>query len=55
MRWTPAILATLLLLAGCTGKPLVHGLLDSEGTVYRESEQEEFGARTTVKVRTFEF
>jgi hypothetical protein len=40
---------------GCTGKPLVHGLLEPGGTIYRESEREEFGTRTTVKVRSFEF
>jgi len=54
MRW-PFLLMIVLLLAGCTGKPLVHGLLDSDGMVYREAEQEEWGARTTVKVRPFEF
>ena len=36
--------------SGCTGKPLVYG-----GTIYRESEQADFGSRTTVKVRSFEF
>jgi hypothetical protein len=29
--------------------------LVSRGTIYRESEQEGFGSRTTVKVRGFEF
>jgi hypothetical protein len=47
-------LCTLLAL-GCAGKPVVHGWLDSRGTIYRESEQEDFGSRTTLKVRTFEF
>ena len=41
--------------SGCNGKPLVYGLLDSGGTIYRESEQEDFGSRTTVKVRSFDF
>jgi hypothetical protein len=40
---------------GCTGKPLVHGLLEPGGTIYRESEREDFGTRTTLKVRSFEF
>jgi hypothetical protein len=40
---------------GCTGKPLVHGLLEPGGTIYRESEREDLGTRTTVKVRSFEF
>jgi hypothetical protein len=35
---------------GCAGKPVVHGWLDSDGTIYRESEQEDFGSRTTLKV-----
>jgi hypothetical protein len=40
---------------GCAGKPVVHSWLDSRGTIYRESEQEDFGSRTTVKVRGLEF
>jgi hypothetical protein len=38
-----------------TWKPLVYGLLDSDGTIYRESAQEDFGSRTTVKAQSFEF
>jgi hypothetical protein len=41
--------------SGCAGKPVVHGWLDSRGTIYRESEQEDFGSRTRLKVRGFEF
>jgi len=49
------ILWCILACPGCAGKPVVHGWLDSQGTIYRESEQEDFGSRTTVKVRSFEF
>jgi hypothetical protein len=50
-----AILLCMIASSGCAGKPVVQGWLDSRGTIYRESEQEGFGSRTTVKVRGFEF
>ena len=57
MRKISAIATLLCMIAcsGCAGKPVVEGWLDSRGTTYRESEQEDFGSRTTVKVRDFEF
>ena len=59
MRWGSAfsILLWLFTLAclGCAGRPLVHGILDSEGTIYRQSEREDFDSRTTIRVRSFEF
>jgi hypothetical protein len=45
----------LLLLPACAGKPLVRGMMEPGGTIYRESEQEEWGSRTTVKVEGFQF
>lgn len=48
-------LALLLFCHGCTNRPLVRGLLEPGGTIYRESEGEEWGSRTTVKVRGFDF
>ena len=45
-----AILLCMIACSGCAGKPAMQGWLDS-----RESEQEDFGSRTTVKVRGFEF
>jgi hypothetical protein len=41
--------------AGCGGRPQVHALLDSEGRIYRPSEQEDFGSRTAIRMRGFEF
>jgi hypothetical protein len=59
MQWIPAaaIILSLGILAcsGCAGRPIVHGWLDSEGTIYRQSEQEDFGSRTTIRMRGFEF
>lgn len=40
---------------GCTGRPLVQGLFEPGGTIYRESEQEEWGSRSTVKIQGLEF
>jgi hypothetical protein len=34
---------------------VVQGGFDSREIIYRESAQEDFGSRTTVKVRGFEF
>ena len=42
-------------LTGCTGRPLVQGLLEPGGTIYQDAEQEDYGTRGTVKVRSFEF
>ena len=39
---------------GCGGRSLVHGFVDSEGSIYRQSEQEDFDSRTMVRVRGFE-
>jgi hypothetical protein len=57
MRKISAIATLLCMIAcsGCAGKPVVQGWIDSPGTIYRESEQEDFGSRTTVKLRDFEF
>ncbi|MGB7791388.1 MAG: hypothetical protein WBL39_09255 [Terrimicrobiaceae bacterium] len=44
-----------LVCPGCAGRPLVDGFLDSQGTIYRQSEREDFGSRTTIGVRSFEF
>lgn len=44
------------LLAGCaTDRPLVKGLFDPGGVIYRDQEAEEFGSRDTLKVRGLEF
>jgi hypothetical protein len=45
----------ILACPGCAGKPIVHGWLDSEGTIYRRSEQDDFGSRTTIRMRGMEF
>jgi len=50
-----SILLCMLACPGCAGKPVVQGRLDSRGTIYRESEQEDFGSRATLNVRDFEF
>lgn len=51
---TLALLA--LLLAGCaTGRPVVSGLLEEDGMVYRGSESEPWGSRSTLNVRPIEF
>lgn len=42
-------------LSGCTNRPLVKGLLREGGTIYRETEQEEWGARSTLKIRGLDF
>ena len=42
-------------LAGCTGRPLVQGLLEPGGTIYQDAEHEDYGTRGTVKVRSLEF
>jgi hypothetical protein len=60
MRWviTGSIFVlcwVVLGLSGCAGRPVVQGFLEPGGTIYRESEQEDFGSRSTVKVRSFEF
>jgi hypothetical protein len=36
-----AILLCMIASSGCAGKPVVQGWLDSRGTIYRESEQED--------------
>ncbi|HEY5778237.1 MAG TPA: hypothetical protein VIT00_05835 [Terrimicrobiaceae bacterium] len=55
IRWLDRILVVCNRWLWLQRKPLVYGLLDSGGTIYRESEQEGFGSRTAVKVRSFEF
>lgn len=43
--------AGLLALGGCAAnRPLVKGFFDEGGTIYRGSEQEEWGTRSTVNV-----
>jgi hypothetical protein len=49
------LLVVVVSLTGCTGRPLVQGLFEPGGTIYRESEQEEWGARSTVKIQGLEF
>jgi hypothetical protein len=44
-----------LILSACTNRPLVKGFFSEGGTIYRESEQEEWGARSTLKVKGLEF
>ncbi len=55
MKMPGLLLAALFLLTGCAGRPLVQGLLEPGGTIYRESEQEEWGSRTTLKVHGMDF
>ena len=57
MRMLSALLAVFAFsgLTGCTGRPLVQGLFEPGGTIYRESEQEEWGSRSTVKIQGLEF
>jgi hypothetical protein len=52
---TIILLLCVIACSGCTGRPVVHGWLDSEGTIYRQSEQEDFASRTTLRMRGFEF
>ncbi len=54
----PLALMSFNFLAGCatnSDKPLVEGMLEPGGTIYRETEREEFGTRTTVKVQALDF
>jgi len=58
----PGLLKGLVLLvfpivtfSGCAGRPVVKGLFEPGGTIYREPEQEEWGSRSTLKVRGLEF
>jgi hypothetical protein len=53
--WGGVALAILLFLAGCAGRTWVAPYLGPEGAIYRESEQEDWGARTTLKMRGAEF
>ena len=59
LHWGAAasILLWLFTLAGpgCAGRPVVDGFLDSQGTIHRQSGREDFGSRTTIRVRSFEF
>jgi hypothetical protein len=50
-----AVLSCAISCSGCAGKLAVQGGFDSGQTIYRESAQEDFGSRTTVKVRGFQF
>lgn len=45
----------MLALSSCAERPLVRGLFEPGGTIYREDEQEAWGSRSTVKVRGFDF
>jgi len=54
--WFLLFLIFTAAITGCaTSDEVVQGFINNDGPVYRETEQEEFGARSTVKVRGMEF
>jgi hypothetical protein len=50
-----AVAITAIAMAGCAKRPLVRGFLEPGGVIYREAEQEDWGSRSTLKVRGFDF